>query len=237
MTPMNSPKDRIDQFPDFIAKNYGYSEYTEYYGEDKEAAAQEVRADVRVILQNLRGHVADEKIVAALDVFIDKYPVGQDLDKELGALGFGMERVLGNQLINEFYVGVDKELAEQLEELVEIKFHPDTLGDITDYRIFLVKKAKVIQKDLKLDAMAAKLVLSNIIWMDFFDGIPFNHLIGRLKNYFKNARLTTSDSRSAFIKEQLDPRNFSADFWYDLHNESPVFQEDAIEDDSVADNF
>lgn len=222
MNENNDSEEQIKRFPDYVAENYSYSEYIEYFQDDKIAAAEDVRYDIRKLLEVLQKHFPKDKIALALNSFLENHPIDQDLDEDMGALSYGMERELSDLLCTELCEGVDKELVLIIDRILEEKFIPDYAGDKTNFRVNAIGAIKILQEELDLDASASKLLIKNTLETYPDDPRIIRDVVFRLQNYFKGTKFQGGKTaKSNFIREKLDPDNFSTDFWYDLMNFPP----------------
>ncbi len=207
----------ISSFPDYVAANYAYSEVMEAHESDSRAAAEEVREDVAQILRYFRKSLPDDTIAKALERFVSEYPVGQDLDEQMGALGFGLERELGDYMIEEIYQNVTSELRDVIESFLE-KYGPDNIGDRTNDRRYLINLSKRLEQEFSFEQDVIVALFRELVDAYSFDIYDSSEFLGRLRRFFESSPcfLDSGLSRSAFLREVLNKQRDPSEFFYNF---------------------
>lgn len=160
---MSSSTFTVDSFPEFVAQNYDYSDTLAYHEGDRVAAAEEVRGSVQQLLRPFRdGGIEDKVLTTVLNDFVKAYPVGEDLDARMGALGIGMEREIADLLVDHLFSDMGAEVAALIKrDLNELDIWRDH-GDISLYLVSLSRLIKNLRSTLDLDASATLLAAKDL---------------------------------------------------------------------------
>lgn len=149
--------DLIAGFPEKISRKYKFSEIMEANAHNKEAAAEEARADVFGILSAYKGRVPNEKLAQALIRFEEKHPHGEDLDKSMGALVYGLANELFACLREDIFGDLDPSLISIIKEMADNFSVTAQPSQEIDFILDVAKLISGLDRDSKIAAITSVL--------------------------------------------------------------------------------